>query len=114
MSDRDPFDYCRIERKIPASKELKVAFDIKADQNDKGLLQIEFLDENSIACARIDLNPDGTMLSKGGARYGKLLNYEAGKSYHVEVILSVSKRMSEVFIDGKKQVNACFVTGSGY
>ena len=102
MSDRDPFDYCRIERKIPASKELKVAFDIKADQNDKGLLQIEFLDENSIACARIDLNPDGTMLSKGGARYGKLLNYEAGKSYHVEVILSVSKRMSEVFIDGKK------------
>ena len=63
MSDRDPFDYCRIERKIPASKELKVAFDIKADQNDKGLLQIEFLDENSIACARIDLNPDGTMLS---------------------------------------------------
>lgn len=102
LTDSDPFDYARVERKIPATKELRVAFDIKADQNDHGLLQIEFLDANSIAASRIELTQDGVLRTKGGARYGNMLNYEAGKEYHVEAVLSVTKRMIEVFIDGKK------------
>ena len=49
LQDKDPFDYAKVERKIPASKELKVSFDLKAGQNNKGTLHIEFLDENGIA-----------------------------------------------------------------
>lgn len=102
MKDKDLFDYARIERKIPASKELKVSFDIMAEQNDKGLLQIEFLDENGVACSRIELTAEGQMRTKGGARYGGNINYEAGKTYHVEAVLSVANRLIQIFVDGKK------------
>jgi len=102
LSDSDPFDYARVERKIPATKELKVSFDLKASQNNFGLLQIEFLDAQGTACSRIELTDEGTMRYKGGARYGGLGKYEANKAYHVEAVLSISKRMIEVFVDGKK------------
>ena len=102
LSDSDPFDYARVERKIPATKELKVAFDLRASQNDKGLLQIEFLDAHGTACSRIELTAEGIMRCKGGARYGNLGKYERNTTYHIEAILSVSKRMIEVYINGKK------------
>ena len=102
LKDSDPFDYARVERKIPASKELKVAFDLRASQNDKGLLQIEFLDEHGTACSRIELTNEGLMRCKGGARYGRLGKYEPNTTYHIEAVLSVSKRMAEVFVNGKK------------
>ena len=102
LSDSDPFDYARVERKIPATRELKVAFDVRAGQNDHGLLQIEFLDEHGTACSRIELTPDGIIRCKGGARYGNLGKYEPGSDYHIEALLSVDRRMIEVYINGKK------------
>ena len=102
LRDSDPFDYARVERKIPATKELKVAFDLQAKQNNTGLLQIEFLDAQGTACSRIELTPDGTMRCKGGARYGGLGKYEPNTTYHFEVVLSVSRRVAEVYINGKK------------
>jgi len=102
MKDGDPFDYARVERKIPATKELKVSFDLKAGQNNHGLLQIEFLDAQGTACSRIELTDEGTMRCKGGARYGGLGKYEANTTYHFEVVLSVSRRVAEVYINGKK------------
>ena len=102
LSDSDPFDYARVERKIPATKELKVSFDLRANQNHTGLLQIEFLDAQGTTCSRIELTDEGIMRCKGGARYGGLGKYEANTTYHIEAVLSVSKRMIEVFINGKK------------
>ena len=102
LSDSDPFDYARVERKIPATKELKVSFDLKANQNHTGLLQIEFLDAHGTACSRIELTDEGIIRCKGGARYGNLGKYEADTTYHFEALLSVSKRMIEVYINGKK------------
>lgn len=102
LADRDPFDYARVERKIPASKELKVSFELMAEQHDAGVLQIEFLDENGTSCSRLELTPEGIMRLKGGARYAHLMKYEAGKAYKVEVLLSVADRLAQVFVDGKK------------
>ena len=102
LSDSDPFDYARVERKIPATKELKVSFDLKAQQNNTGLLQIEFLDAQGTACSRIELTDEGIMRCKGGARYGGLGKYEVNTTYHFEVVLSVSRRVAEVYINGKK------------
>ena len=102
LQDKDPFDYAKIERKIPATKELKVAFDLQAGQNDKGTLQIEFLDENGIACSRLELTVDGVFRAKGGSRFGNIMKYEAGQTYHVEALLSVANRSIQVFVDGKK------------
>ncbi len=102
LSDSNPFDYARVERKLPASKELTVEFDLVASQNNTGLLQIEFLNEQGTACSRIELTDQGEMRCKGGARYGGLGKYEAGKTYHIKAVLSVSRRLIEVFVDGKK------------
>ena len=102
LSDSNPFDYARVERKIPATKELTAEFDLCARQNNTGLLQIEFLDAHGTACSRIELTDEGIMRCKGGARYGGLGKYEPNHIYHVKAILSVARRMIEVYIDDKK------------
>ncbi len=103
LADKDPFDVSKVERKIPSTRELSVEFDIMAEQNDHGNLLIEFVDDKGTACARLDLTPDGEFRSKGGARYGKILNYEPGKSYHVKVDLTLDNRNSTVYVNGEKK-----------
>ena len=98
-----------VERKIPATKNLTVSFDLMADQNDRGEFEIEFLDENGVACARIDLTKEGIMRSKGGARYGTVCNYEPGKVYHIQMDLSVENRSSVLTLNnGEKKVTRMF------
>lgn len=103
LADKDPFDVSKVERKIPPTRELSVEFDIVAEQNDHGNLLIEFVDDEGTACARLDLTPDGEFRSKGGARYGKILNYESGKPYHVKVDLTLDNRNSTVYVNGEKK-----------
>ncbi len=103
LADKDPFDVSKVERKIPPTKELTAEFDLMAEQNNHGTLVIEFVDDEGTACARLDLTPEGEFRSKGGARYGKILNYEPGKVYHVKVDLSVGNRNSTVYVNGEKK-----------
>ena len=102
LKDSDPFDYARVERKIPATKELCVEFDLRAAQNSHGFLQIEFLDAHGTACSRIELTTDGIIRCKGGARYGTLGKYKPHEVYRMKCVLSVSKRMIEVYTNDKK------------
>lgn len=103
LSDKDPFFDAKVERKIPASRLLTVEFDLQAEQNDHGHLEIEFVDEDGTACARIDLTDEGEMRSKGGARYGRVMTYEPGKTYRVQVDITLDDRNSTVYIDGQKR-----------
>jgi len=103
LSDCDPFDYARVERKIPASCELRVVFDFCVSKKPVDEpFQIEFLDAQGTACSRIELTPDLTLRCKGGARYGNFMKYQVGRNYHLEAVLSVSNRLIQVFVDGKK------------
>lgn len=103
LSDADPFDYARVERKVPASRELKVSLDFcVAKKPASEPFQIEFLDAQGTACSRIELTPDLTLRCKGGARYGNFTTYEVGRTYHLEAQLSVPTRTIRVFIDGKQ------------
>lgn len=102
LSDKDPFFDAKVERKIPASRLLSVEFDLQAEQNDHGHLEIEFVDDAGTACARIDLTEQGEMRSKGGARYGRVMMYEPGKTYRVKVDITLDDRNSVVYVDGKK------------
>jgi hypothetical protein len=102
LSDADPFDYARVDRKIPLTKDLTVSFDIEAEQNNHGILQIEFLDEKGISASRLEFTNDSLIRGKGGARYEDFMRYEPHRTYHIEVHLSVSRRLAEFYIDGKK------------
>lgn len=102
LKDKDPFDYAKVERKIPASKNLKVSFELQAAQNNHGCLQIEFLDHKGTACSRMELTSDGIFRLKGGSRYAHMMKYEKDRSYKVEAVLSVEDRNIQVFVDGKR------------
>lgn len=111
LSDKDPYDYARVEKVIPASKELTAEFDIKAAQNDHGELHIEFLNDRGDMCSRIVVAADSAIRVKGGARYGTLVKrYEADRAYHVAARLSVSGHTGTYFIDGKKVCSRMFDT----
>ena len=103
LRDKDPFLDARAERKIPDTRELTVEFDLMAEQANHGTLQIEFLDAQGTACARLDLTPEGELRSKGGARYGRICLYEPGRAYHLKVDISLSGRSSTVYLDGQKK-----------
>lgn len=102
LRDKDPFDYAKVEHKIPASRALTASFDIVAGQNDKGSLQIEFVDENGTACSRLEFAADKNLRVKGGYRFSNMMVYEAGKRYHVEAVIDVANRNITTYVDGKK------------
>ena len=111
LSDKDPYDYARVEKVIPATKELTVSFDVKAAQNTHGKLNIEFLDNNGNMCSRIVLDADGAMKVKGGARYGGMVKqYKPGETYHVTAKLSVDGHVGTYFVNGKKAAARMFDT----
>jgi hypothetical protein len=91
LSDSDPYDYAKVERLIPNTKELQVEFDLRFDQTDHGEIDIEFVDDVGTVCSRLVADSTGTIRVKGGARYGTLLKkYEPGITYHITATLSCS------------------------
>ncbi len=103
LADEDPYDYARAERVIPATRRLSVSFDVKAMQNDHGMLQMDFLDEKGSPCSRLQWQPDGNLMVKVGARYNNVLKgYEAGRAYHLQVDVDLDARNVTIWVDGKK------------
>ena len=100
LRDKDPFDYARVERVIPESKKLKAVFEIKPEQNDNGLLQIEFQDERGLPAIRLIFDEDGNFKSKSGARFRNIQSYEAGKAYKIELDIDVDSRSYTVAVNG--------------
>ena len=102
LSDKDPYDYAKVEKVIPETKELQVEFDLKAEQTNHGVLHIEFLDAKGNVASRIIVDSIGNFVAKGGARTGGILkNYEAGKTYHIKAILSTKLHRAYFYVDGK-------------
>lgn len=102
LSDKDPYDYAKLERLVPASKELVVEFSLKASQTSCGELNIEFLDEKGNVASRMVVGADAKILAKGGARYGTILKeYRAEEVYHIKVVLSTSLHRAFFYVDGK-------------
>lgn len=101
LSDKDPYDRSKVEKVIPATKELEVKFTFSAE-NQNGDFRLEFQDEKGIACSRIEWLQDGTVRIKGGARYGNVLKYETGKTYHFKALLSVKNRSITLFENDKQ------------
>lgn len=111
LSDKDPYDYSKVEKVIPATKELTVDFDLKPGQNDNGRLDIEFVDDKGNVSSRIVFDSDASAKVKGGARYGGMIKkYEAGKTYHITAKLSIKGHVGTYFVNGKKACTRMFDT----
>ena len=111
LSDSDPYDYAKVERVIPNTKELEVEFDLNIQQDDCGEFDIEFVDDNGTVCSRIVVDSTNMIKVKGGARFGTMLKqYEKGMDYHIKARLSVDLHRAIYFLNGKKACERQFDT----
>lgn len=101
LKDWDLFDYAKVERIIPESKNLEASFTVLPAQNKKGNLQVEFQNAQGDACTRIIFDNDGLIKLKTGARYATLTPYEAEVAYNISVSLSTSTRSLTMKINDK-------------
>ena len=108
LKDADPYDFAEAERVFPVAKKMQAEFAVTPGQADGGSLQIEFQDQRNMPAVRLSFEPDGTFITKAGARVKKMLTYKAGQTYVVRVTLNTDTRMYTVNVDGKDVVTQLF------
>ncbi|KQB36948.1 BNR 2 domain containing protein [Flavobacterium daejeonense] len=108
LRDHDAFDYCRVERVLPFAQKMEATFTVIPEQNDKGLLQAEFLNKQGLPAIRIIFDADGQIKVKHGARLGGMGSYEAGKEYTINVKLDVTSRSYYIKVNDSKETYKIF------
>jgi hypothetical protein len=102
LRDKDPFDYAKAERVVPAAKKMTAAFTIIPQQDNHGTLQIEFQDAKGTPGIRMVFDSSGALLVKAGYRMKSLLKYKAGEPYHIKVSLNTDARFYTVTVNDKQ------------
>ncbi len=102
LRDHDPFDYARVERVVPFAQQMEATFAVTPEQNDHGVLQVEFQNKQGLPAIRLVFGADGKIVTKAGSRFKSLGTYEAGKSYTIKVVLDLTSRSYTVAVNDKK------------
>lgn len=108
LRDQDNFDYARAERVIPFAEKMEVIFTVKPEQNNHGLLQVEFQNKQGLPAVRLTFDTDGQLKTKTGARFNTIAKYEAGKEYKVNVKLNVKTRSYTIKVNDEKESTRIF------
>lgn len=101
LKDKDPFDYAKAERLIPASRKVIASFSVTPKQSDFGLLEIELQDAKGMATVRLTFDTTGTISAKSGARYKNFMQYKAGETYDIKLKLDAFTRFYTITVNGK-------------
>ncbi|WAC13966.1 exo-alpha-sialidase [Dyadobacter pollutisoli] len=105
LQDADPFDYAKAERVIPSTKKLIAEFSIIPQQNNHGLLDIEFQDAKGTPGIRLSLDSAGVFRTKAGYRNRNLMQYKSGERLDVKVQINTETRLYSVSVNGKNLGN---------
>ncbi|MFL9830170.1 six-hairpin glycosidase [Flavobacterium sp. ST-87] len=108
LRDHDLFDYSRVERVIPFAEKMEATFTVKPEQNDHGLLQIEFQNKQGLPSIRLVFDSEGVLKVKNGARFSGITKYEAGKEYTITVKLDAASRSYTVKVNDKESGTKIF------
>lgn len=108
LRDQDYFDYARAERVIPFAEKMEVTFVVKPEQNNHGLLQVEFQNKQGLPAVRLTFDTDGQLKTKTGARFNTIAKYEAGKEYKVNVKLNAKTRSYTIKVNDEKESTRIF------
>ena len=101
LSDEDRYEYAKAERLVPSSKKLFATFTITPQQNNFGMLDIEFQDAKGTAAIRLTFDSSGSLHSKSGYRNKNLIKYEPGKDCRITIDIDTDKRFYTLNINGK-------------
>lgn len=108
LKDKDPFDFAKAERIVPASTAFKVSFSLEAAQNTHGRLDVELQNEQGLPSVRLSLMPDGYIRTKAGARLSGSNRYEPLRRYAIDILVYTDRRTYEVYLDGEKKQTGIF------
>jgi len=92
LRDHDPFDYPRVERVIPFAEKMEASFTVMPEQNDHGMMQVEFQNRQGLPAIRFIFDSDGNLKLKAGYRLRNITQYEAGKEYTISLVLDATSR----------------------
>jgi len=108
LRDHDAFDYARAERVIPFAQKMEASFTVVPEQNNHGVLQIEFQNKQGLPAVRLVFDSDGLLKTKTGARFNTISKYEAGKSYTLALKLDVKTRSYTIKVNDDKESTKIF------
>ncbi|MEN2398996.1 six-hairpin glycosidase [Flavobacterium sp. MC2016-06] len=108
LRDQDFFDYSRAERVIPFAEKMEAVFTVMPEQNNHGLLQIEFQNKQGLPAVRLVFDSDGLLKTKTGARFNTIAKYEANKVYKITVKLNAKKRSYTIKVNDEKESTKIF------
>lgn len=115
LRDQDYFDYARAERVIPFAAKMEAVFTVMPEQNNHGLLQIEFQNKQGLPSVRLIFDSDGELKVKNGARLSSVSKYEANKAYKITVKLDAKNRQYTIKVnDGKESTKIFYVPTDGF
>ena len=102
LKDKDEFDYAKAERIFPETETASVEFEIKAGQNNTGLLHVELQDKKGTPAIRLIFDNDGYLKCKVGYRIKNIQKYEAGETYKIKIDANAKSRIYEVIINDRR------------
>ncbi|WP_370174318.1 six-hairpin glycosidase [Leeuwenhoekiella palythoae] len=108
LRDHDPFDYAKVERVLPSAEKMEAIFTIMPEQNNHGLLHIEFQNAEGLPSIRIIFDKDGKIKTKSGSRFSGVADYEAGREYKLKVVLDVTTRSYTIQVNDGKESHKIF------
>ncbi|MDN3594824.1 six-hairpin glycosidase [Zunongwangia endophytica] len=108
LKDKDAFDYARVDRIIPHTENLHATFTVMPGQNNHGMLQVEFQNQKGLPAVRLIFNEEGELITKSGARFKHILDYELGKEYEIDITLEPSRRWYSLTVNGKHKTERIF------
>lgn len=108
LRDHDPFDYARVERVVPFAQKMEASFTVVPEQNDHGVLEVEFQNRKGLPAIRLVFDDEGVLKTKAGSRFKNVVKYEAGKSYTVKVILDTTSRSYTISVNGEHESGKIF------
>ncbi|MFI1772407.1 exo-alpha-sialidase [Thalassobellus citreus] len=104
LRDQDPFDYPRVERVIPFAEKMEASFTVIPEQNNHGMLQVEFQNEKGMPTIRFIFDSEGNLKHKAGYRLRNITSYEAGKTYTIKVSLNAKSRSYTFSVNGGEDI----------
>lgn len=110
LKDKDSYDYSKLTKVIPASEQVSVEMEVQPQQNDYGLLHIEFQDAEGSPAARLIFDGDGILKYKDGYRNSGIVEYIAGETYSIKVELDVTARSYNLTVNGTSKNGRIFFT----
>jgi hypothetical protein len=102
LSDKDRYDYAKVEHLFPGSEKVMVEVSIIPARNNTGVLNIELQNDKSSAALRLSFDSDGMIRTKRSYNYDDIMPYIPGEKYDITIEADTYTMSCDITVNGKK------------